>query len=174
MGDLVNGIPRVDPTREPNGYQRAALRLFATKAGTSVHRGIGARVDAALSRATRGRVTAGLGIIPLVALISTGARSGEPRHAALLYFTDGDDVILMASSYGRARHPSWYYNLVAHPDCVLRAGRHGGRFVAHVTDGAERDRLYAMAVRHYAGYANYAANTDGVRTIPVLRLTPAR
>jgi deazaflavin-dependent oxidoreductase (nitroreductase family) len=172
--DDVNGIPRVDPAREPNAYQRAALRFIATKAGTEMHRAIGARLDGALSRATGGRITAGLGIIPLVALISTGARSGAPRHAALTYFTDGDDVILAASSYGGEHHPSWYYNLVAHPQCELRAGRRGGRFVARVTEGDDRDRLFALAERHYAGYAKYAAKTDGVRTIPVLRLTPAR
>jgi deazaflavin-dependent oxidoreductase (nitroreductase family) len=79
----------------------------------------------------------------------------------------------MASSYGREKQPGWYYNLVNHPQCELRAGRRGGRFVARRTEGADRDRLYALAERHYSGYATYAANTDGVRTIPVLRLAPA-
>jgi deazaflavin-dependent oxidoreductase (nitroreductase family) len=114
----------------------------------------------------------------LAVLRMTGAKPGAPREAPLAYFTDGDNVILVASSYGRARHPSWYYNLLAHPECELFAGapgdNGGGRFVARVTEGEERDRLYALAVRHYVGYANYAANADGVRTIPVLRLTPAR
>jgi deazaflavin-dependent oxidoreductase (nitroreductase family) len=169
----VNGIPRVDPTGAPSAWARATRRLVASAPGTAAHRTIGARVDAWLLRASGGRVSAGLGVIPLVDLISTGARSGRPRHAALVYFTDGDDVILTASSYGRARHPGWYHNLVAHPACELRTGRHGGRFVARETAGADRDRLFALAERHYAGYTGYAAATDGVRTIPVLRLTPA-
>jgi deazaflavin-dependent oxidoreductase (nitroreductase family) len=169
----TNGIPHVDPAAAPRRWQRAALRFVATRPGTVLHRTVGARLDGWLLRTTRGRVTAGLGIIPLVGLISTGARSGERRHTPLVYFTDGDDVILVASSYGRSRNPSWYYNLLAHPECALRAGRHGGRFTAREVHGAERERLYALAVAHYGGYAGYAAATDGIRAIPVLRLSPA-
>jgi hypothetical protein len=33
-------------------------------------------------------------------------------------------------------------------------------------------RLYALAVDLYRGYAKYAQQTDGIRTIRVLRLTP--
>jgi deazaflavin-dependent oxidoreductase (nitroreductase family) len=169
----INGIPRVAPTERPSAWGRAARRLVSTKAGTAIHRTVGARADGWLLRATGGRVTAGLGVIPLVGLISTGARSGRPRHAALAYFTDGDDVVLIASSYGRERHPGWYHNLKAHPECELRAGRRGGRFVAREVAGDERDRLFALAAGHYAGYGTYALRTDGVRTIPVLRLSPA-
>ena len=78
----------------------------------------------------------------------------------------------MASNYGGAQHPSWYHNLLAHPDCELHIGQRGGTFVARATEGAERDRLYALAVDLYQGYAKYAQQTDGIRTIGVLRLTP--
>jgi deazaflavin-dependent oxidoreductase (nitroreductase family) len=91
----------------------------------------------------------------------------------LVYFNDGNDVILIASSYGRAKHPGWYYNLLAHPECELLAGGRGGRFVAHPAEGTDRDRLFALAEGYYSGYTTYAANTDGIRTIPLLRLTPA-
>jgi len=43
----------------------------------------------------------------------------------LVYFTDGEDVILTASNYGGARHPGWYDNLIAHP-AVLGVGRPAG------------------------------------------------
>lgn len=46
-----------------------------------------------------------VGVLPVVMLTSTGAHSGQRRETPLVYFTDGDDVILAVSNYGGARHP---------------------------------------------------------------------
>ena len=46
--------------------------------------------------------------------------------------------------------------------------------MARETEGADRDQLFALAVELYRGYANYAQRTNNIRTIPMLRLTPAR
>jgi deazaflavin-dependent oxidoreductase (nitroreductase family) len=148
------------------------LRLAATKPGSVIHRRLAAPIDAPLMRLTRGHVNTGFGAMPQVVLRTTGAKSGEPRDVPLGYFTDGDDVILIASNYGQAKHPSWYYNLLKHPECELLADGRSGRFVARPTEGADHDRLFALAEGSYSGYTTYAANTNGVRTIQVLRLTP--
>ncbi len=149
------------------------LALVATKPGAAIHRTLVAPLDGPIMRATRGHVNLAFGATPIVMLTSTGARSGQRRETPLGYFTDGDDVILIASNYGGTRHPSWYHNLVAHPECELRIGEHGGLFVAREVTGAEHDRLFALAGEAYHGYVNYAERTDGIRTIRVLRLTPA-
>jgi deazaflavin-dependent oxidoreductase (nitroreductase family) len=95
------------------------------------------------------------------------------RTVPLLYFTDGDDVVLMASSFGRPRYPAWYHNLKANPEASLyRQGREG-RYLAREADGAERDRLYEQAGGLYRGYGIYAERVAGVRRVPVLRLSPA-
>ena len=39
--------------------------------------------------------------------------------------------------------------------------------------GVERDRIYAEQARRYPGFAEYAHQTEGVRTIPVVELTRA-
>ncbi len=173
MADDLNGIPRVDPTKRPTAWQHAVRSVVATKAGTALHRMFVAPLDGPLIRLSRGRVDLGLGAIPLVALRTTGAKTGEQRDVPLGYFTDGDAVILMASSYGRTKHPGWYHNLIANPECELLADGQWRTFVAAATEGAERARLYALAEGYYSGYTTYALNTDGIRTIPVMRLTPA-
>ena len=170
--DTINGIPRVDPRARLAAWKRGMQRLVATRPGAVVHRMIAAPLDVRIMKATRGRVSLAMGVLPVVILTSTGARSGQRRETPVSYFTDGDDVILMASNYGGARQPSWYHNLLAHPECELHLGPRGGSFLARETDGAERDRLYALAVDLYSGYAKYAQQTDGIRTIRVLRLTP--
>ena len=88
-----------------------------------------APVEAPLIKATRGRLKLNPAV-PMVMLRSLGARSGEPREVPLAYFTDGDDVILIASNYGGTGHPAWYHKLRAHPECELHIGPRGGRFVA--------------------------------------------
>jgi deazaflavin-dependent oxidoreductase (nitroreductase family) len=175
MGDLLSGIPRVDPTSKPTVMRRAVGLLFGTKAGSTIHRSLFAPLDLQLMRMTRGRFHTAKGSLPVVMLRTTGAKSGARREVTLAYFTDGDDVILIASNYGQEKHPNWYYNLLQHPRCELFAdGRtdSGGGFVAHPTEGADHDRLYALMERFSTNFTKYATNTDGIRAIPVLRLTP--
>ncbi len=169
--DTINGIPRVDPRTRHAGWKRAMQRAVATRPGAAVHRTIAARLDTPIMKASGGRVTLAFGAVPVIVLTTTGARSGQRRESPLVYFTDGDDVILTASNYGGARHPGWYYNLLAHPECELHLGQPGGRFVARVTEANERSRLFALAADLYGGYPKYAERTN--RTTRMLRLAPA-
>jgi hypothetical protein len=110
---LLEGIRCVDPIARAPWKATLAWwtggRLTATKHGEAVWRKI-APFEARLMRATRGRVRISVAA-PVVVLTSTGARSGNRRGTPLAYFTDRDDVILIASNYGGKRHPDWYHNL---------------------------------------------------------------
>lgn len=170
--ELLNGIPRVD-AKQPTAAQRVVGRLLAFKPVSAAHRVVAAPTDRLLMRVTRGRMSTALGAAPLVMLRSIGAKTGAARDVTLAYFTDGDDVILIASNYGQTKHPSWYHNLMKNPHCELFARGRGGRFVARPTTGADHDRLFALAEHAYGNFRQYKANTDGLRDIPVLRLTPA-
>ncbi len=170
--DTINGIPRVDPRAAQSALKRGLARVTATKAGAAVHRTVAAPLDAAIMKLSGGRVNSSGGAMPMVVLTTIGARSGQRRETPLGYFTDGDDVIVIASNYGGQRHPSWYHNLVTHPDCELHIGPRGGPFTAHEAEGTDRDRLFELAVDFYPGYAKYAERTSGNRTIRIMRLTP--
>ena len=95
------------------------------------------------------------------------------RTVPLLYFTDGDDIVLIASSFGRPRYPAWYHNLKANPEVTVYRRGHRGRYLAREVDGTEHDRLYAQAARLYRGYRIYEHRVAGIRHVPVLRLSPA-
>jgi deazaflavin-dependent oxidoreductase (nitroreductase family) len=132
------------------------------------------RLDMVLMKATGGRVASFPGARVAV-LTAPGRRSGVPRATPLLYFTEGEDVILIASSYGRERHPAWYRNAVAAGVVDFRVGAQGGDYeVVEVVDADERRRLYDRACGVFSGYAGYEARAGATgRTIPVLRLTPS-
>jgi len=174
--DTINGIPRAELQAQGmwkrNLYWALGGPLFASKKGLAVWRRFAAPVEAPLMKATGGRLRLNIAV-PMVVLTSTGARSKQQRETPLAYFTDGDDVILIASNYGGDRHPAWYHNLLAHPECELRIGRRGGSFVAREVDGQDRGRLYKLAVDRLAKVFALHEERSGARRIPVLRLTPA-
>jgi deazaflavin-dependent oxidoreductase (nitroreductase family) len=152
---------------------RAYARFMRTDTGRWIAINGAARIDPFLLRVSGGRLSAGI-VFPSVNVTTTGAKSGAPRTVTLLYFTEEDDVILVASSFGRDKHPAWYHNLKANPEATLaRAGR-SGRYRAHeVEDEAERARLFALVDQLYAGYADYRERTAKVgRRVPIMRLEP--
>jgi deazaflavin-dependent oxidoreductase (nitroreductase family) len=108
--------------------------------------------------------------VPSATLKTTGAKSGQPRQAQVAYFHDGRGAVVVASNYGGDKHPQWYHNLVAHPDCEL--GDEAFR-ATEVTDAGEYARLFGLAEQYYGGFADYRAKTALTgRKIPVFRLTP--
>jgi deazaflavin-dependent oxidoreductase (nitroreductase family) len=133
---------------------------------------IASRVDPKLMKLTRGRANLSGNILPTVLLTARGRKSGAERTVPLVYFSDGGDVILMASSFGRPRFPAWYHNVKANPEVTLTAGGVSERYRAAEVEGPERDAMYDKAKQLYSGYGIYEERTAGIRKVPVLRLKP--
>ena len=169
----AEGLPRVDPLVPANRATRWLRRAFEVKPIGALLIRFAADLDPLLHSWTRSRLGQ-LVPMPFASITTTGARSGRARTSAVLYFNDGDDVILIASNYGTGRHPSWYHNLRAHPRAELRRGRRCGRYIAEEEiDETERERLFTLSHRIYSGYAQYRVRTAAVgRRIPILRLHP--
>jgi deazaflavin-dependent oxidoreductase (nitroreductase family) len=146
-------------------------RLFKTRLGTWAAINVGRRVDPPLMRATRGRLRVGV-IAPTVLLTHTGARSGKRRTTPLLYFTDGEDVVLIASKGGADSHPAWYFNLKANPEVEASTDGRPEPYLAREATGEERQRLWNLAATLYSGYDDYQEKARAHRTIPVVVLSP--
>ena len=144
--------------------------IGTTKAARWYGINVASRIDPPLLRLTRGRF-ATTGFFPLVLLTARGRRSGEPRTVTLVYFTQGDDVVLTASSFGRAKHPAWYHNVKANPQVELAQRGRTWPYVAREAEGDERRRLYDLSTKLYRGYGLYEQMASE-RTIPVLVLSP--
>lgn len=157
-------------------------RLVRTVAASAPGAWLAARalhhLDRLTLRLTGGRTTAAaiMGGLPLITLATTGAKSGQPRSVPLIGIPDEENIILIASNWGQARHPAWYHNLRAHPEVMVTVnGRsQNGRalpYTARQLEGAERARCWQKAVSTYAGYAAYVRRANN-RQIPVILLTP--
>jgi deazaflavin-dependent oxidoreductase (nitroreductase family) len=107
----------------------------------------------------------------LVLLTTTGAKSRQLRTTPLVYTTDGDRVIVIASKGGSPTHPDWYHNLVANPELTVEVGRERFPARAIVAEGQERRRLFDQMAARFPFFADYEKNTP--RQIPVIILERA-
>jgi deazaflavin-dependent oxidoreductase (nitroreductase family) len=130
-------------------------------------------LDELVYRLSRGRTTASswLAGVEITMLTTTGARTGLPRTLPVLGLPDGDDVIVIASNFGRPRNPSWYHNLRANPHATVVLGGVTRELVARELDGPERERDYRRGEEIYPGFTHYCRWASN-RRIPVLRLEP--
>lgn len=112
----------------------------------------------------------GPGILPTLLLTTKGRKSGEPRSLPLIYGTDGDSYVVIASKGGMPTHPLWFLNLEAEPNCDLMVGAKKVTATARFAEGEERTRIWTMMEKIYPPYNDYQKATD--RTIPVVMLDP--
>ena len=108
---------------------------------------------------------------PILLLTTTGARTGRSATVPLGFAVDDSGrVFVVASKAGSPRHPAWFHNLRANPSVTVELGDRTYPARAVVTEGDERDRLYAMISD---GAGEYEKNTDRVFPIVVLDGVPA-
>ena len=163
-------LRHVDAMRPPGAPRRAFSWLVTKRPFLALSRYVSWKLDPILLRITGGRLATTL-IIPAAVLETRGARTGARRRNAVVYWHDGDDVIIAASQAGGPRNPAWYHNVVAGPAVLF------GEDPMHaeeVRDVAERDRLWEMGDRVFPAFPTYRERAAAAgRTIPLLRLTPA-
>ena len=121
-----------------------------------------------LYRLTSGLVGRRLVANDMLLLTTTGRVSGRPHTVPLLYLTDGDRIVVIASYGGRQDHPEWYRNLLAHPEAEAQIL--GDRFDVIAKTMGEDDRAiwWPRIVEAYSDYEVYQSRTT--RQIPVLWL----
>jgi len=108
--------------------------------------------------------------MPVIILTSLGATSGKVRKAALMRVEHDGVYAVVASQGGAPTHPTWYFNLKAHPLVELQDREHKQDMVAREVTGDEYALWWKRAVDAYPPYAEYQTKTS--RTIPVFVLEP--
>ena len=125
-------------------------------------------------RANEGRVGGPFAGAPMILVHHVGRTSGKEYISPLVYLPgegDDDSMYIFASKGGATTNPDWYRNLIATSEAAVEVGTSTYLVTVAELTGDERDRVFAEQVNRMPGFGDYARKTEGVRTIPVLRLT---
>ncbi len=104
----------------------------------------------------------------ILLLTTTGRRTGKETTTPLIYGTDGETPVVVASKGGAPEHPGWFRNLSKNPEVGVQIEGDRFRARARVAEGEERERLWELMNEIWPHYDEYATKTD--REIPVVVL----
>ena len=131
------------------------------------------RLHARLLRLSKGRLRFGFflaGKMRVLALTTTGRKSGQPRSTVVAYLPDGDGYAIVASNAGGDRTPTWWLNLQADPRCEADVEGEHVKLTARPAEGPEYERLWQRFVEANADFDAYRGYTS--RELPVVLLEP--
>jgi deazaflavin-dependent oxidoreductase (nitroreductase family) len=130
------------------------------------------RFHAKLLRRSRGRLrhswlfAAGQ---PVLALTTTGRKTGLPRTTAVACFRHESDLVLAGMNLGVQRDPSWALNLEANPEAKIEIGGRAIAVHARRAIGAEAESLWERWLEVQPSAA--AFRSLAAREIPLFVLT---
>ena len=150
-------------------------RLFSRAMRTSVMQRYFAPVFPPLQmwlfRRSGGRVQLSALLVPSLVLVHTGARTGHRRETPLICWPQRDGSYLVAgSNWGKAEHPAWTANLLAHPGAEIVVSRRTVQVSAHLLSAAEREVAWPVLEAQWPGYRDYERQAG--REVRIFRLVP--
>ncbi len=154
-------------------FSRVLRRASRRRWFTAVGRRVAAPIDRVLFRLSPRWLDAPLRReVPTLMLETTGRRSGTHRVVPLLYLTEDDGWVVVATDWGGPEHPGWSANLLADPAAVV--GLSDGRRVpvrARRVDETGFEARWDRFVAAWPAFADYRAQSD--RDIRMFVLEPA-
>lgn len=142
-------------------YRRLIKRFGRTKTAMVLFRRATPVADRFVSKMSGGRHTLVGIVVPTLILSHTGRQSGRQHDTPLMYMPFGGTFVVAGSNWGRADHPAWSVNLLAHPDAtVVAAGQHIS-VRARLASPQERQELWPRLVETWPPFATYAVRASG-------------
>lgn len=154
---------RTDTALARTVQKAAASPLFA-KYGPR----IAPRMDRLVYKLSGGRLMASRGMLPMIMLTATGAKSGQPRSTPLATVPLGDDLVVVGSNFGQASHPDWSANLIAHPDAQVSFKGDEFPVTAHLLSRQEKADVWPRLVEMWPLFDSYTERSG--RDLRVFRL----
>jgi deazaflavin-dependent oxidoreductase (nitroreductase family) len=105
---------------------------------------------------------------PVLAITTTGRKSGEARSTVIACMPDGDSLVVVPSYAGLDRPPAWWLNLEANPRAEVDFRGEHRTVRARRASAEEERRLWPRILEQYSGFEEYRRMTD--REIPVVIL----
>lgn len=125
-----------------------------------------------LYRLSKGRLGGSMRGFKVLLLTTTGRKSGKTRTLPLGLFDWPGGYLVVASNSGQPRHPSWYLNLMSHPQAVVQVLDKVVPVTAEVLSGETRAQAWQQVITSAPAYAAYEKKTT--RLIPLVLLRPSK
>ena len=148
-------------------YTRAMRRLGHARWFAVAVKHAGCRIDEALFRVSRGRLTLAGRRAPIMLLTTRGRRTGKDRTVPLLFIRDGDRLVAACENFGLPTASSWPLNLRAHPYATIRLGSRSARYKARPATPDEYDCCMPRLLADWPAHETYRERS-GVRHVFVL------
>jgi deazaflavin-dependent oxidoreductase (nitroreductase family) len=107
---------------------------------------------------------------PVLALTTTGRRSGAKRTTTLAYLRHADGYAVSALTLGSDHHPAWCLNLRQDPRAVVHVEGKNKVVRAREARGGEADRLWRLYLERLPAAANFRQLAK--REVPMFVLEP--
>jgi deazaflavin-dependent oxidoreductase (nitroreductase family) len=132
------------------------------------------RLHAALLQRSRGRIRRSRLLArgqPVLALTTTGRRSGAQRTTTVAYLPHGQGYAVSAANLGSDHHPGWCLNLRADPSAVVHVDGQRIPVRARQAQGEEAEALWRKIIERLPASGHFRQLAR--REIPVFVLEPA-
>ena len=128
-------------------------------------------LDKLVHRLSGGRLLLSKGLVPVLVLTTTGARSGEPRSVPLACVPHDDVIYLVGSNFGREKHPAWTGNLLRTPRAEVSLDGETFAVDARLLTDEEKAEVWPLLLEMWPTYDRYVERSG--RNLRVFRLTRA-
>src|SRR5258706_10641339 len=78
----------------------------------------------------------------MLLLHTIGRKTGKRRTHTLLYFRDGENLVVCASNNGSPQLPAWYLNVQTHPRIRIQHKRVEQKIITKTIKPEEKERLW--------------------------------
>jgi deazaflavin-dependent oxidoreductase (nitroreductase family) len=160
---------------EANRLQRLVQWFASSRLGAWLTPKTLVPLDRWTTRLTHGRVSLPLVLaaLPVITLVTTGRKSGLPRHQHLLAIPHQGDLALIGTNFGQPAVPAWALNLEVNPNAIVSYRGLTRKVSALPATPAERTDILATAAMKFPGAAHYEQRLAGRRSLPVVVLQAA-
>ena len=166
-GDAAESAESADPP-ERGPFGRLMERVSATPTFAKVAPPIVTNLDRFVHWLTRGRRIMSKGVLPVLMLTTTGAKTGEARNVPLACIPDGDVLYLVGSNFGREHHPAWTGNLIKTPQATVAYEEETFAVTATLLSADEKEQVWPKLLAMWPNYERYQLRSG--RDIRVFRL----
>ena len=106
--------------------------------------------------------------MPVLELVTTGRKSGQPRQILINYVLDSGNPAIIGTNAGKDSDPAWALNLRAQPNARARWDGSWRDVTAVELTGAQHLEVWEAAVADNPGFAVYQKSLT--RHVPIFRL----